>query len=266
MIILIVAPFLLGTLWFLKRWPTPFLRLPKTGEPREIKAPKRQIQELLPSGVFLREMEPIPNVSSESYLVIYINHPKVDKPEETSPTLYMTCPESTTGRAIEGVYYLALFQDGAIVNTVAVPPKNKRQALVFQNTKLNIHWKFGGPKPSPEEEFEPEEVKLINFEDYTGDGQKHEFRLTGATLACGHTQYLIAGYDKQINQAVVYPVVEGDRSFYWMDNFLPDSSGNVEWRWPCGDHGAEVERYKRYRFDSEKKAYLLSESQESPCY
>lgn len=232
-----------------------------------------RIEALLPENSFLREVELIPGVSPESYLLIYIEDPKFDEAQEDpNRMIYMSCPEVTEGQAIDGIYHLALFQNNSIVNDKIIPVGGvatdnlePRQKLVFKNTKINIFWMFNGSEPSKQEEYNLEQVKLINFKDYTGDGQKYEFKLTGATFPCGHTEFLVAGYDKKNNETVIYPIVENQDIFYWWDNFDPDSTGKAEWRFQCGDHGNDVEEYKLYQFDADKGNYILTENKETPC-
>ncbi len=240
-----------------------------------------RVEALLPKNSFLRELALIPDIFPESYLLIYVEDPKFNEiPKDASGYIYMSCPEVTEGQAIEGIYHLALFQNNSIVNDKIIPVGDNvvfnnseeagesaalRQKLVFKNTKINIYWMFNGLEPSKQEEYNLEKVTLINFKDYTGDGQKYEFKLIGATFPCGHTEFLIAGYDQENNKAVVYPVVENQDTFYWRDNFDPDSVGKVEWRFQCGDHGNDLEEYKLYQFNTDQENYILTEDKETPC-
>ena len=123
-----------------------------------------------------------------------------------------------------------------------------------------------GTKLAKGEEHELETVQLIKFKDYTGDGQEYEFKLTGETTPCGHTHYLIAGYDAKNNKAIVYPIIKKEKTLYWHDNFLPDSFGKAEWAWGCGDHGSDMEYYELYQFDSEKESYVLMEEKTTQCF
>lgn len=253
---------------------------------------ENQVQKLLPSNALMREVELIPGVSPESYLVIYIEDPKFDDLKDYETNYYMTCPESTMGQAIEGVYHLGLFQSNSLVDDQVIysnywyvdptthflgkGPEN-RGKLSFRNTKQNIHWRFNGPEPSEEEKNELEIVKLIRLEDLTGDGLGYEFKLTGTTSPCGHSEYLIAGYDKKRNQAVVYPIITDIpdnvvypiitdfKISYWGDNFLPDSLGKVEWYWRCGDHGATEESYQSYLFNSANQSYVCLKNETRFC-
>lgn len=240
-------------------------------------SPEGKIQKVLESGVFLREIELIPGISPESYLAIYIEDPKFDEAPVKEEGLFLSCPESTEGQAIDGIYHLILFQNNSVVNDLAIPSVSfvfvgseqsddpLRQKLAFKNTKSNIYWMFGGPESSREEAFDLQTVDLIKLKDFNGDGQEFEFKLTGPTSPCGHTQYLIAGYDKKNNQAVIYSIIGSGQTFHWHDNFTPDASGLVEWFLRCGDHGNDIEEHEVYQFDPQENAYILQKKEQNPC-
>lgn len=224
---------------------------------------EKKINEVLPSGAFLRDFEPIPNLTPTSYLVLYVKNPKFDEIPKERDQLYTTCPELTRGQAIEGEYHLALFQKNSFTSDIVIPPS--RQKLVFKNTKYNIYSAFNGSKPEKEEEFELEKVKLIHFQDYTGDNQPYEFRLIGETFACGYTSYLIAGYNPKKGEVTLYPIKEKGKTYYWSIRFSPNSSGRAEVIISCGDHGSDVEERKIYQFNPDEEAYFLIEEKVIPC-
>jgi hypothetical protein len=228
------------------------------------------INRSLPPSVLLREYKKIPNTHKNSYLGIYISDYSIAKLEnKTNEFYYSSCPEQTMGQSATGRYHLFLFEDNHIVDDVIIPSpgyyEDDKMSLSFNNTKENNADFFGGEKPSDADKFDIEKTELIHFYDYSGDGLEYEFLLVGDKLACGHVNYLVAGYDEVNNKVVVYKIKLKDNLVYWYDNFKPDNSGNTEVTWLCGDHGSQTESRDSFSFDNELKIYVLRNSNEKAC-
>lgn len=227
---------------------------------------QKQIKTLLPQGAMLRDFTLIPD--TEKALVIYIQDPVIDAP--LAPDDLWTCPGEVNGQAIAGTYHLALFEKGAFINDIIMPSDEDDMVfhigVVFRHTREAIYRRFGGPEPLDDAEAQEfAEVKLLRLRDLNGDGLPYEFQLEVYVAGCGHNQVLTAGYDAQRNRAVVYPVIEGQGTYYWRDNFYPDENGTVRWRFQCGDHANYIDTQKTFEFDPVREVYVLTSYSESDC-
>lgn len=228
----------------------------------QVKSVKDYIVDVLPKEVFLREFEKIPNLNNESYLGIYVKN--YDIGNDVSKKEFFSCPEQTVGQPITGEYHLFLFQNNKIVNDIIIPSpefsSGDIQSLSYLNTKENNNIYFGGDFYTESDKNKVEKTKLINFYDYTGDGLKYEFLLTGATEVCGHTLKLVAGYNQIENNALVYKINLSDQVVYWFSNFNPSNNGSVSVQWLCGDHGSDIETTKIFKFNKKDGFDLISDS------
>jgi len=228
---------------------------------------KRRIKALLPDNSMLRDCEHLP--STGKFLVIYIVEPKIEKYEPNRS--YSTCPPLVHGQPIRGEYHLALYEEGYFVNDTAIPRVSSRELkLVYRQTVSNIESRgFTAMNPIQDEgdSFEMKRVKLLTLSDLTGDGLAHQFQVKMFGGACGHALVLTAGYSKKENRAVVYPI-RGEnpfRPYYWYDNFYPNREGVVEWEFQCADHGNDVYEHKRFVFNEELEAYVLTVNEQVKC-
>jgi len=238
---------------------------------------ENKIKTQLPTGVFLREIERIPDLDIESYAGIYIEEPKIaGVPENIDYDLglYFTCPESTNGQAIYGTYHLFLFQKNKIISDIIIPSSDDqydennetKQSLCYYNTKFNNCFYFYGYRDCDNlSKVKLEKTKLINFKDCTGRGLRYEFILVGDTYACGWTNYLVAGYDLIKNEMVIYPVRKEINTYYWFPRFLPNNEGVVIKEIQCGDHGNETYEKQIYKFDNLNCVYELINIEKRPC-
>ncbi len=280
--LLFIIPFVLIVGFFY--FPSLKIDTKNINKPDKTNISDSSIKNLIPKEALLREYKKIPNLSPESYLVLYVLNSKTDELLEPSRrwSAYTSCASGIEGRAIEGNYHLALIQNNKLINDVSIPgsgsnvdlstgkplPPSNNIRLAYQNIRMNAdpaYLKLEGSEPSVEQ-LEYTDVDLMNFQDLNGDGYYYEFLLNGFTLACGHTEHLVLGYSKANNKAVVYPIINKDQTFYWVDNFLPNSEGKVEQGWSCGDHGSDTEEKNTYRFDPKKESYYLEGSSTKKCY
>lgn len=109
------------------------------------------------------------------------------------------------------------------------------------------------------------EAKLLRLRGLNGNGLPHEFQLEVYIVACSHVQVLTAGYSARQQRAVIYPILEGQATYYWHDNFYPDAKGTIEWRFRCGDHANDIDARKTFEFDRVMEAYVLTRHSETPC-
>lgn len=232
--------------------------------------PEKRITGLIPASAMLREIELIPDATPTSYLGLYIENPK---DADISSNDYSSCPEETKGQAINGTYHLFLYQQNKIVNDIKIPAAypdefndQYYQGFPLKNTKINNYRFFKGIEPIKSDESKIEKTKLIHLGDYTGKRDRNDFLLVGNQSPCGHVEYLVAGYDRNANRAIIYPIQSGTGIGYWFDNFTPNDSGSVVVSNFCGDHGSEIETHKFFSFDSEKQAYVLWRDDKNNCY
>jgi|GEM_PF-6250069 len=224
-----------------------------------------RIKALLPEGSMLRDYEPVPN--TDKFLVIYIVDPEIE--EHEPDTDYSTCPPLVNGQPIYGEYHLALYDDGHFVNDVTIPwDSSWKMKIVYRQPEENLRWKsFEEMYPEKDEPFRMKRVKLLTFSDLTGDGLAHQFQIEVFGGACGHASVLTAGYSKERNKAMVYPILGSNpfRPYYWHDNFYPNENGEFTWELRCGDHGNGTYQREEYVFDEELQAYILKEKESTPC-
>src|SRR3989344_2439912 len=123
----------------------------------------------LPAGAMLRDYQRLPGVWPASYLAIYVDRGYRSLADEEMAD----CMKEVLGPGLWGVYHLALFRGGKVVNEVGIP-----EAYTGQGE--NILSASG---------------KLLELSDRTGDGKRQEFRLTTSAGVCGFTDSLVGGYD-----------------------------------------------------------------------
>lgn len=221
----------------------------------------------LPKEYFLRDLEKIPG--TDQYLGVYISGYAFTEWSTPDDLPYITCEEALRGEVtISGDYYLFVFDGKNIISSVKIPDYGDFETLSISllNTKNNNNYYFGGEEKDGN--YEIERAKLINFQDYTGDGVAHEFILPGYYMACGHVGYAVAGYDQVNNQPTVYKInisKTGEDYVYWRDRFKPNNLGEVKVIWNCGDHGAITMDTDIYLFNEIKQSYDLHYSSVEKC-
>jgi len=238
---------------------------------------ENKIKAQIPFGVFLREVERIPDLDLESYAGIYIEEPiiaEVYKGTDPDLGLYYNCLETTSGQEIYGTYHLFLFQNNKIISDIIIPPSleqydenNKtKQSLCYYNTKYNNCYYFYGYRDCEKlSKTKLEKTKLINFKDCTGRGKRYEFILVGETYVCGWTNYLVSGYDSNKNEIVIYKIKKDEYNYYWESRFKPNNDGVVIKEIQCGDHGNETYEKQIYKFDKLNCVYELINIEKRPC-
>lgn len=212
-----------------------------------------EIEAVLPEGALLRDYEKLEGLR-DAYLVMYI-----EKGYEFSSWDYYTCPGAILGDAIAGVYHLALLKEGAFVSDITIPSVYMADSelpleLSFKNIKGNL---YQTGEYREEERDEVEVVKLLELNDYTGDGKAYEVLLATTGGGCGFFDGLVAGYDPEANGVALYSG--------WLPRFRPDSSGNFDFLFDCGDHGNETKVERKYAFDKQEKKFKMTWEQKTPC-
>lgn len=207
-----------------------------------------EIESALYDGMFIRDFEKIPGRSG--YLVVFINSPelKTDQLEGCSTHNYT--------HNLTGKYYVGYVYKGKLINAFQLTLPDE-EGIVFrqsasQNDKTNLS-----------------EVPLIKFADYTGDGNLFEFQISvGGFSTCTRSNYSIIGYDPDRHNVVVYPVLDEKVLTDYYDSFLPDSEGNVSYRFSCNDYEEYQPVYdfkKSFKFHQGLKRYELTSHSEEPC-
>lgn len=245
--------------------------------------PTKTIQDRiqLPADSLLREFKNLPEFGPDTYLVLYVVHPKIDpplKPEEIG--MHTTCPTMRDGQAVEGNYHLAIFDKDKIVSDVLIPgydypgdseatrsgiEKRNNIKMPLNNYLLNMSWLYNWPKPESAHEAETVTVPLLVLDDLNGDSVKNEVLFYGQTFACVKAEGLVAGYtpDKQVH---VYSIKTPERMYNWLTGFSPDQTGHATTGWECGDHGASTEEHVKYQFDPIKMMYVQTDFEHKQCY
>jgi hypothetical protein len=242
---------------------------------------ENMLKAVLPADATLREYRRVPDLDKEAYLGIYIlNFQLADLAENRQDDLYYsTCPELSMGQTANGEYHIFLFEGGEIADDELLPSYERDDtqkvnkttvSLAFNNTKQNNADLFGGVRPSEGEKFDMEKTGLMQLRDLNGDGLAHEFQLVGDSLACGHLERLIAGYDAGDDNVIVYPIKiksggAANKVVYWWNNFTPDGNGRLVNVWHCGDHGAKTEVTESFAFDRASKSFVMEDYAEKKC-
>lgn len=261
-----------------------------TVDPERIKVSK-----ILPSEVFFRDLKKIPG--TDKYLGIYVKDYKIDEQNVLygvfeDGSILNTCPDEIYGQvSVNGEYHLFLYENGKIISDKIIPVSedNKnddgsdKQMFSLINTKehnLYLYNKYifivNGNSEKIKDKYRLERTTLLNFADYTGDGLQHEFVIIGFYLSCGHEERLIAGFNREKNEVIIYPIINdldvdnvnetvGQKLIYWHDNFMPSKKGEVNYIWNCGDHGSLIESKKLFNFDSQRKLFELISTTEKKC-
>lgn len=238
--------------------------------------PRLEASSLLPQGVFLRELNLLPG-KGDTYLGIYIDKftININGTDEKLSDLYITCPEEVSGAvSITGEYHLFVLKNNKIFSDSLIPisEREKQQnststiiELVLKNTKRNDNYLFGGLEPTEENRNDIIRINLMRFSDYTGDSFPYEFNLVSDSGPCGHNDYLIAGYNKLDDKAIIYPIIgKNNKISYWHDNFKPKGAA-VDYNWYCDDHSANFGIHEIYKFDNKLNGYKLSSSSTRAC-
>lgn len=198
-----------------------------------------KIQVTIPDNSLLRDFAKIEGVKPDTYLVVY-----VDNGWQTHNWLDdgNSCPGEILGEAIAGDYYAAIWQNGKLVNRVAIPRYTDQPLeLVYRNIE-------GG---------ELSRKKLMEFTDLTGDGKPYELRLLTTEGGCGLWYGLVAGYDPETNQVKLYSD--------WIYQFNPDEKGEYYADFNCGNHGNQTRHESWYKFSQSEKKFMLAEEKYTPC-
>ncbi|RJQ27955.1 hypothetical protein C4577_00380 [Candidatus Parcubacteria bacterium] len=231
--------------------------------------PQRNLSKIIPNGSYLREVKDIPDIK-DIKIIVYIEQPIIEKEFNLANTT--SCSGSTLGQSIEGVYHLALLKNNALYSDIIIPSyinegnqENNKQQLAFKNTKAMAYYYFSGDKFNERERNSPVDVSLIQFGEFNTQKSLVDFVITGPQEVCGHTSYLHGGYDTQSDKLILYPIVNGDKKYFWGDNFSPSKYGEVINGWTCGDHGADTDESNYYKFEATASAYMFYKSDIKEC-
>ncbi|MCL5409867.1 MAG: hypothetical protein M1607_03345 [Patescibacteria group bacterium] len=237
-----------------------------------------KIKSIIPKSSFLREYKPLSEFGDSTFLVLYVENPKID-PETKNLGMgyFLTCLGEQIGRGIEGIYHLAIIDDGKIVSEKTIPGSNLPSPdatenspqlpqntikLAYQNIKWNTHWDTGEATPSSEHEIDPVNVELMNFQDVNGDGLKNEFVLPGQVVGCALHERLVAGYTPS-KEVKLYPFISNGKTQNWLDHFSVEKPGQIVEEWQCGDHGQADHEVTSYQFKDE--SFQLVSHSIKPC-
>lgn len=232
-----------------------------------------KVSKLLPVDSLLREIKQIPN-KSDVYIGIYIQNYKLLNWETDKDYPYSSCPEQVIWKWIEWDYHVFTVKDNIITSDIIVPlefrdnyTSNVKLTLSYVNTKENNFNFFNWQKPVNEIDWKKmERSTLMNFKDLNGDWKALEFWLIDAwDSVCWHNNHLIVWYDEDTQKAIIYPILRDWKSFYWADNFIPNSSWIVvNWR-EYWDHWAEISSQTKYKYSSSNKRFEFVSKKEDKC-
>jgi hypothetical protein len=212
-----------------------------------------QIQNLLPQGSFLREVELVPRSNPKQYLFLYL-----DPGYRIHDWDYSSCPGGILSQALAGSYRLGLFQENKIVSQIVLPPAYTDPSnTISQSLELAYQTQNQSPSDASPSAVTPQVAKLLNFADYTGDGRQYEVLFTTTNGGCGFYDGLVAGIDTTQKKLNLYS--------NWIPRFNPDNKGIFNYLFDCGDHGNTTKVQKQYRYNPAKKYFEVVAQTETPC-
>lgn len=196
---------------------------------------EESILKIIPSDSFLREYKLIPE-NQGVYIGIYIKNYEIEKPLNSTGSIFLSCPEMAQWQWIKWEYHIFSYVNREITSDLIVPSidnryfKDSELVLSYMNTKNNNYWYLWWEKPKSESEDDIiEKSNLINFNDYNWDGIKWEFLLVNwQENDCWGKNYLIAWYDQVDKKAIIYGIKGKERNVsYWNENFIPNDKWEV---------------------------------------
>lgn len=256
------------------------------------------IKKAIPTNAFLRDFALLKN--EDAFLALYVLNPilgseksVMDYSERTGGWFPAWCGAGDFGQTISGIYKLALVRGGQIVNEVDIPfpdfdkwpdhkfekPDPESGAIGYMDTNdPKGVWKNQGAlmfrharcildgsayvtedaicKDSGMDFLETRQLQLV---DLTGDKLPHEVRFMTEYISCGNLYYVIAGYDKATDKVMIYPIIDVNGEHPSYDDFDPRADGTVIHDTGC-DHGANSHTITYFKFDQERKNFVLQES------
>ncbi len=172
----------------------------------QLKEAQKVVNNLIPHNTFLRDFEKIPE--TDKYLGIYVaNYEFIEE--------CIGCFGYYGNLSLAGDYYFFLFENGKITRIKEMPKYELYPDMdidIFKLTYLDHNNEVEG---------------IINFEDYTGDGLKHQFLISGYYLPGipGSWAKLIAGYNLDKNELEVYTI---NSDIYWLGDYMINNQGEIK--------------------------------------
>src|SRR5437868_1264234 len=136
-----------------------FMAKPATLGVNKTEGSEDKIKSLIPKNTFLREYQPLSEFGDNTFLVLYVENPKLDpETKDLGMGYFVTCLGERVGRGVEGIYHLALLDNGKIVSEKILPssdlpspdaitnsptPHPNTIKIAYQNIKWNTHWDTG---------------------------------------------------------------------------------------------------------------------------
>jgi len=207
------------------------------------------IANLLPPGIFVRDIEMIEGLFKATYIVLYLDPGYTMDPDPYA----LSCPSEILGEPLIGNYHIALIQSGQLINTLNIPTAYSSGLLSLAYRNLPILSDATGT----DVEDRLQVVKLIALKDYTGDGKPYEFLFTTTGGGCGFYDSILIGYHQLSNTLKFYST--------WLPRFNPDNSGKSHFLFECGDHGNDTRVEKTYQFNPKTSQFVITQEKLTPC-
>ena len=254
------------------------------------------IKKTIPSGAFLRDFSPLQG--GKGFLVLYVLNPTLSSVSavldgnDSTGWFPSWCGAGDFGQTVEGTYKLALVRDSHIVNEINIPfpdfdkwpdhnlekptsdgvvgymdmndPKGvwkSEGALTLRQPRCLLDGSYGESTCNGSG-IDFLETRQLNPMDLTGDGLPYEVRFMTEYISCGNDYYVIAGYNKVIDQVMIYPVIDSEGEHPSYKNFNPRADGTVIDDSGC-DHGATQHSITNFKFDQKKNGYVEYHTTES---
>lgn len=110
--------------------------------------------------------------------------------------------------------------------------------------------------------------KIMNLQDYNGDGNKLEFALLAPPPACVGFAYTLIGYSKKQDKVIIYPIETNEKISYWaLYLFYKEPQEPDYWNFKIDNRGRGglLHEYEvRYNQEREVFEQKRTEIRESP--
>lgn len=209
----------------------------------------------LPNDALILETEPVNN---ERSLVLWMTAAK--KVARTTMDDVYTCPEYTRGSYYHGKLQISLADTKTqkIINSVEIDDDDQEDGIFDVPYLIQRHYYKVPSVSGPKKEGKP---KILDLQDFNGDGKAFEFAMYDA-LACQGLNTALFGYDDKQDKVIQYPIeltTNGTHeTVYWIDYLFskkPDKNGVWNYEIDYRGRGGSMNKYDVY-YDKQKEMFV----------
>lgn len=183
---------------------------------REITPLENAVKNLLPAEAKIIDFQPltVTNNLSRALVLWMIN------PDQHSKINYIhACPEHGQGSVYTGPTRVSLIdtREMKIINTVVIKKGESDSMSISYRNSTDNWYPFYFPFRNIPEANETIDIipKIINLQDYNGDGRALEFAILAPPPACVGYSYTLIGYSEKQDKVIIYPIETNGKISYW---------------------------------------------------